>query len=670
MLMALNAKYKLGFVDGSILKSTAGDKLAGFWSRCDSMVTCWLLNSVSKEIADSLLYIDTAQAIWSDLYDRFHQSNAPRIFQIKKQIHDLNQGSLDINTYYTRLKILWDELKNFQPVPVCSCGGMKAWMDYQQQECVMQFMMGLNESYATTRGQILMLDPLPPISKVFNLIVQEERQRTIGSGSGTHSSAPVDTMAFNSSTPSTVAAATATPSKLKRDRPICSHCGINGHTVDSCYKLHGYPPGYKPKSKPNPSSSMSSIQSTPNFYKGSPTFHGGGPLSSPTAAFSTATSSPPNLTSTALSTDQVQQLIAYLSSQLHHRVTEPSGTSSILGQPPSSSPSVSQIHGNHLTHSTDSSHTWVIDTGDTHHVCCDVSHFIDSTPIHNTTVSLPNGQSVAIDRIGSVRLSNTLLLHNELFVPTFGFNLLSVSALIHSLRCCVNFLSDSCVIQDLTQGLTIGKGRRQSNLYFLELGTISCNSVSSNSVLSKSDIWHFRLGHPSTVNIKMLHNELQIPDSLSHFSSHCRICHLAKQKRLPFISNNNLSAKPFDLIHIDVWGPYHVSTTSIHRYFLTIVDDCTRATWVYLLCNKSNVLTLFPDFYNMIFNQYNTSITAVPVDNAPELTFLDFFRSKGILPFHSCIETPEQNYVVERKHQHILNFARALLFQSNVPLCY
>ena len=168
----------------------------------------------------------------------------------------------------------------------------------------------------------------------------------------------------------------------------------------------------------------------------------------------------------------------------------------------------------------------------------------------------------------------------------------------------------------------------------------------------------------------MLHNELQIPDSLSHLSSHCRICHLAKQKRLPFISNNNLSAKPFDLIHIDVWGPYHVSTTSIHRYFLTIVDDCTRATWANLLCNKSNVLTLFPDFYNMIFNQYNTSITAVPVDNAPELTFLDFFRSKGILPFHSCIETPEQNSIVERKHQHILNFARALLFQSNVPLCY
>ena len=171
MLMALNAKHKLGFVDGSISQPSSFDPSAGIWSRCNSMVTSWLLNAVSKDIADSLLYLDTARAVWIDLHERFHQSNAPRIFQIKQQLHGLSQGSLDVNSYYTRLKILWDELKNFQPVPVCNCGSMKAWMDYQQQEYVMQFLMGLNESFAATRAHILMLDPLPPIAKVFNLVV-------------------------------------------------------------------------------------------------------------------------------------------------------------------------------------------------------------------------------------------------------------------------------------------------------------------------------------------------------------------------------------------------------------------------------------------------------------------------------------------------------------------
>ena len=52
---------------------------------------------------------------------------------------------------------------------------MQPWMDYQRQECVIQFLMGLIESYAHTRTQILMMDPLSPIAKVFSLVVQEKR---------------------------------------------------------------------------------------------------------------------------------------------------------------------------------------------------------------------------------------------------------------------------------------------------------------------------------------------------------------------------------------------------------------------------------------------------------------------------------------------------------------
>ena len=100
--------------------------------------------------------------------------------------------------------------------------------------------------------------------------------------------------------------------------------------------------------------------------------------------------------------------------------------------------------------------------------------------------------------------------------------------------------------------LDVGKSRRQENLYFLELGIACCDSISSSCVMSKSDIWNFRLGHPSAVKIKLLHNELQIPSSLSTLSSHCGIYHLAKYRRLPFIFNNYMSANPFELVHIDV----------------------------------------------------------------------------------------------------------------------
>ena len=47
---------------------------------------------------------------------------------------------------------------------------------------------------------------------------------------------------------------------------------------------------------------------------------------------------------------------------------------------------------------------------------------------------------------------------------------------------------------------------------------------------------------------------------------------------LSFTSNNHLSQNAFNLIHYDTWDLYHVSTQSGHRYFLTLVDDCTRFT--------------------------------------------------------------------------------------------
>ncbi|RVW13661.1 hypothetical protein CK203_094022 [Vitis vinifera] len=72
MLMALNAKHKLGFVDGSISQPSPEDSSVGVWSRCNSMDTSWLFNAASKEIADSFLYLDNAQAVWANQHNRFH----------------------------------------------------------------------------------------------------------------------------------------------------------------------------------------------------------------------------------------------------------------------------------------------------------------------------------------------------------------------------------------------------------------------------------------------------------------------------------------------------------------------------------------------------------------------------------------------------------------------
>ena len=46
--------------------------------------------------------------------------------------------------------------------------------------------MGVNDSYAQVRAQILLMDPLPSINKVYSLLIQEERRCSVGNNSSPH----------------------------------------------------------------------------------------------------------------------------------------------------------------------------------------------------------------------------------------------------------------------------------------------------------------------------------------------------------------------------------------------------------------------------------------------------------------------------------------------------
>lgn len=84
MITALTAKNKLAFINGTLPCPAATDSFKGTWIRCNSMVVSWILNSTTPKIAESLKYFNSAVDIWKDLRHRFHQSNKPRVFQLKK----------------------------------------------------------------------------------------------------------------------------------------------------------------------------------------------------------------------------------------------------------------------------------------------------------------------------------------------------------------------------------------------------------------------------------------------------------------------------------------------------------------------------------------------------------------------------------------------------------
>ncbi|XP_050281253.1 uncharacterized protein LOC126722142 [Quercus robur] len=222
VLISLDAKTKLGSINGSIPKPQSIDHpLYIAWCKCNNTVLAWLFNSVSKHLQPSIVYFKTTREVWLDLQYRYGQGNVPRILELRKEVSSLTQEYLSINAYYTKFKGLWDEFSNYR---TCICG-------HHVEDCTMSFSMGLNET-------MLQLE-------VFSPLLQDEKQRKVGAGN----KVLTETAAALAVLGPKFGGNAKNFNKSRTGRPQCTHYGAMGHIVDKCYKLHGYPPGYKFKNK-------------------------------------------------------------------------------------------------------------------------------------------------------------------------------------------------------------------------------------------------------------------------------------------------------------------------------------------------------------------------------------------------------------------------------------
>ena len=219
----------------------------------------------------------------------------------------------------------------------------------------------------------------------------------------------------------------------------------------------------------------------------------------------------------------------------------------------------------------------------------------------------------------------------------------------------------------------IEHAREKDGIYYLETPCqnslpYSLSSQSLSTIKEKICLHHNILGHPSFRIIKILFPSLFKGLSVEDF--HREACELAKHKRVPFPINNKSSFVPFYLIHSDIWGPSTISNVSGARWFVSFIDDCTRVTWIFLHKHKSDVSTVLPNFCSRIKNQFGVSVKKFRSNNARDYfnqTLNSFFQKEGILHESSCVNTPLQNRVVERKNGDLLIKTRPLLFQKNVP---
>ncbi|CAN1250015.1 hypothetical protein LINPERPRIM_LOCUS7305 [Linum perenne] len=286
--------------------------------------------------------------------------------------------------------------------------------------------------------------------------------------------------------------------KPKGKRPVCSYCGFVGHTVDVCYKKHGFPPGYKPRPRQSQQTHQfhNSQAHQPNHQSQA---HCVASYDASVTAPTTAADGPVTMSRSDWTQFQQQyQRMAQIVQQ-PSVVSHPSPqhmpdngddfprVNSVISTD-QTGPSGNQSH--FALACGYSAFSWVLDTGATDHIACDHSLFSCLTRIDNIFVQLPTGDRVQAIGRGTVRYSDNLLLQDVLFIPGFSFNLISISQLVKKTSLSIIFHQSSCLIQEFPSLKMIGVAELKQGLYVLTSGPQSTQDCSPVHQAPFSSVHH------------------------------------------------------------------------------------------------------------------------------------------------------------------------------------
>lgn len=156
----------------------------------------------------------------------------------------MSHETASVSEYFSKLKNTLDEYWSMVPLP-CDCEKHKKYAEHMEQQKLVQFLMGLNEVYAQARIQVSLTVPMPTLNQAYNMIMKDESHRA---QSSMISQLILGLQQMNM-TDQTTFAFTQNNKFKKNNGMYCNYCHMKGHLKENCYKLVGYPPGHKFKSR-------------------------------------------------------------------------------------------------------------------------------------------------------------------------------------------------------------------------------------------------------------------------------------------------------------------------------------------------------------------------------------------------------------------------------------
>jgi len=321
---------------------------------------------------------------------------------------------------------------------------------------------------------------------------------------------------------------------------------------------------------------------------------------------------------------------------------------------------------------------WYLDTGTSNHMTGNREAFSELDTGVVGTVKFGNNSGVDIQGRATVVFQCKSGEHKALtdvyYIPKLQSNIVSIGQLDE--RGC-QVLIDAGVlrIRDRERKLLAKVERSKNRLYTLAL-RIACPVCLGARCDDAAWRLHARFGHLSFDALARMARQGMVRGLplIEHAGELCDSCLAGKQRRLPFPKKASYCAGDIlEIVHGDLCGPITPATHGERRYFLLLVDDCSRYMWLHLLSSKDEAPAAIMAFQAQVETETGKKLHVLRTDRGGEFTSVEFglyCAGQGVERHLTAPYSPQQNGVVERRNQTVVGMARSMLKAMKMPAAF
>ena len=233
--------------------------------------------------------------------------------------------------------------------------------------------------------------------------------------------------------------------------------------------------------------------------------------------------------------------------------------------------------------------------------------------------------------------------------------------------------NDQIEVFDANKRLILKSKLAKNRTFQVNFTAAEVQCMSTTETKDEDWLWHSRYGH---LNFKSLHQLgskcmvsripiIAVPRKI------WEVCVAGKQTRNSFQSQLSTRSKDvLEVVHSDVCGPFKSLSLAGNRYFITFVDEFSRMIWLYVIKLKGEVFEIFQIFKASVERESGKRLKILRTDGGGEFTSNDFenyCQKNGIQHEVTAPYIPQHNGLAERRNRIILNMARSLIKEKDLP---